>query len=126
MIVLNFSHPLTGPQLEQLYNLLTETIGEVKQVKCQLDHGRSFADQAREMLDSIGWTPGQWQGLRFLVNLPGMATAAACIVAQIHGRCGYFPSVIRLAPVVGATPPRFSVEEVLALAEQRDSARATR
>jgi hypothetical protein len=61
-----------------------------------------------------------------LVNLPSLNTIAALLLAELHGRMGYFPPVLRLRPVSGVTPPRFEAAEIINLQEIRDSARKQR
>ena len=48
------------------------------------------------------------------------------VIAELHGRCGYFPAVLRLKPVPATTPPRFAVAEIINLQIVRDAARQTR
>jgi hypothetical protein len=74
----------------------------------------------------MGVNGEEWQTLPFLVNPPSFAAITAALVAEIHGRCGYFPSLIRLRPVVGATPPRFEFAEIINLQAIRDTARSRR
>jgi hypothetical protein len=54
------------------------------------------------------------------------ATFAVALLAELHGRCGYFPSCLRMRPVAGARPPRYEVAEVLNLQAVRDAARGRR
>ena len=61
-----------------------------------------------------------------LANLPGYAPAAAAVLAELHGRMGHFPAIIRLRPIVGTTPTRYEVAEIADLRELRDAARAER
>ena len=51
---------------------------------------------------------------------------AALVMAELHGRCGYFPAVLRLKPVSDTTPLQFTVAEVVNLQVVRDAARHTR
>jgi len=48
------------------------------------------------------------------------------VLAELHGRCGYFPSILRLKPVAGSTPPRFEVAETVNLQAVRDTSREAR
>jgi len=48
------------------------------------------------------------------------------LLAEVHGRTGYFPTIIRLRPVAGVTPPQFEVAELLNLQAVRDAARVRR
>jgi hypothetical protein len=47
-------------------------------------------------------------------------------LAELHGRMGYFPPILRLRPVEGAIPPRFEVAEIINLQALRDAARKER
>ncbi len=125
-LVLNFSHPLTEEHLSALGELVGSKIEEVREFKTLFDHHKPFAPQARELVDSIGLTPEEWQTRPLLVNLPSLNVIAALVLAELHGRCGYFPAVIRLRPVEGSVPPRFEVAEVLNLQAVRDAARHAR
>lgn len=126
MKILNFSHPLSSEQLAQVSELLPGQTFSVIQVKCQLDHCRSFIDQVKLLIDCVGWTPTQWQQVPFMVNIPGHAAASACVLAEIHGRAGYFPTILRLAPIPGVVPPQFAVAEIVSLQHVREEARTRR
>lgn len=126
MLILNFSHPLTEQQVEAVRGLVSEPITGVKNVACQFDHARPFAEQARGLLEGVGLSAEQWQTTPLLVNLPSLAVIAAAVLAEVHGRCGYWPPVLRLRPVAGSVPPRFEVAEVIDLSKVRDEARKMR
>lgn len=98
----------------------------VVEVRAQFDESRPFAEQARALVDSAGLTTAQWQSEPLLVNLPSYNYAAALVLAELHGRTGYFPAVLRLRPVAGSTPPQFEAAEVLNLQAARDEARRSR
>ena len=126
MLILNFSHPLTEQQLESVRALVSGPIAGVKAVACQFDHERPFAEQTRALLDGVGLSAEQWQSTPLLLNLPSLAPIAAAVLAEVHGRCGYFPPVLRLRPVAGSVPPRFEVAEVIDLNKVREEARQKR
>lgn len=126
MLVINFSHPLSSAALEVLNGLLEgQTVGEVKQLPCQVDHECSFADQAAKLVDAVGWSPNQWQQNKFILIPPGFSAIALAVAAEIHGRTGYFPAILRLKPIPG-TPPVFMPGEIVDLASVRDAARQRR
>ncbi|MFA7086188.1 MAG: CRISPR-associated protein Csx15 [Aliarcobacter sp.] len=125
-LIVNFGHPITDQQLQQIARLTGREVAEVRDAPCQFDHARPFAEQARAMIESVGLTPEEWQTLPILVNLPALSIIAALVLAELHGRMGYFPTVLRLRPVEGAVPPRFEVVEILNLQQVRDQARRTR
>ena len=125
-LIVNFGHPITDEQLEQIALLTGQCIADVRDIPCQFDHARPFDEQARAIVESVGLTSEEWQTLPILVNLPALSIVAALVLAELHGRMGYFPTVLRLRPVDGAVPPRFEVVEILNLQQVRDKARRTR
>ncbi len=127
MQIVNFGHPLSADHLAQLAELLAgQTIQQCHEVRTQVDQAAPFAAQARALVETVHWSPRQWQQNRFVIALPGLAPIAAAILAEVHGRCGYFPSILRLAPVGEAKPPVFRVAEIVDLAGIRDTARMER
>src|SRR5438034_5973581 len=50
--------------------------------------GRPFAEQTRELIDSVGLSAEEWQTTPLLLNLPSLAPIAAAVLAEAHGRCG--------------------------------------
>jgi len=52
-------------------------------------------------VDGVGLTSQQWQTELLLVNLPSLNHIATCLLAELHKRKGYFPSILRLRPIVG-------------------------
>jgi hypothetical protein len=126
MLLLNFTHPLSADHLDQLSVLLGESAPGALNVPTQFDNQRPFAMQVADLVDSVGLTTEQWQTERILINPPAYAPVAAAFIAELHGRMGYFPTLIRLRPVPGMTPPIYEVAELLNLQEIRDRARETR
>jgi hypothetical protein len=126
MWILNFTHPLTVPQLEAVRALVSEPIASVKTVGCQFDPARPFVEQTRDLLDAVGLNAEEWQTTALLVHLPSLSPIAAVVLAEIHGRCGYFPPVLRLRPVAESVPPRFEVAEVIDLQRVREEGRKRR
>jgi transposase len=126
MLLLNFSHPLTEAQRAEIETLTGQPIERTYAVMPELDHEQPFAEQACELADAVGLAPDEWQTEPLLVNLPGLAPAAACLLAEIHGRAGHFPAIIRIRPVAGSTPTVYEVAEILNLQDVRNLARRTR
>ncbi len=126
MILLNFSHPLTPDQLRDIEALAGQTIARVVEVHSQIDPQQPLAPQVVAMADAAGLTPQEWQTLSLVVNLPSLNYSAAVLLAELHGRCGYFPLCVRLRPVKDALPPRFEVAELLNLQAVREKARHRR
>jgi hypothetical protein len=126
MLILNFSHPLTQAQLDAVQELTGQSVERVIEVNTDFDHFQPFVKQAQQLVGSVGLTPKQWQSARLLINLPSLNFIAALLLAELHGRMGYFPSVLRLRPIAGSTPPQFEAVEILNLQEVRETARNSR
>ncbi|NPV30715.1 MAG: hypothetical protein HPY58_13940 [Firmicutes bacterium] len=126
MILLNFSHPLTAEQLQQLEELAGKKVDRVIEIDAQIDPQQPIVPQVIAMADRAGLTPQEWQTLPLLVNLPSLNFSAVTLLAELHGRCGYFLPAVRLRPVPGSVPPRFEVAEILNLQTIRECARGRR
>lgn len=126
MILINFAHPMTEEQLRQIEGVVGQPVERVIAVDAQIDPGQPLADQVVAMVDRVGLSPEEWQTLPLLINLPSLNYSAGVLLAELHGRMGYFPSIVRLRPAAGAVPPRFEVAEVINLQAVRDAARARR
>jgi len=126
MLVINFTHSFTPSQLAAIEQLSGLKVGDVREVKTQLDHDLPFVEQAHALVDGVGLTAAEWQTLPLLVNLPSHHVIAASVLAELHGRMGYFPAVIRMRPVADTTPPQFEVAEIINLQAVRDRARQSR
>jgi len=90
------------------------------------DHIQSFADQAVALADSLALTAQEWQTTPLLVVPPALNFIAVTLLAELHGRMGYCPTVVRLRPIPGSTPTRYEVAEVINLQQVRDDARGRR
>lgn len=126
MLLLNFSHPLTEPQRAQLEALLGMPIVETRELMTHLDHARSFAEQAVILADAAALSVAAWQSTPLLVVLPALAPGAAALLAELHGRMGHFPTVVRIRPVASSTPPAYETAEIINLQAIRDKARMRR
>ncbi|MCS7040541.1 MAG: CRISPR-associated protein Csx15 [Anaerolineae bacterium] len=126
MIVLNFAHPLTQPQLEQIEALTGQPIERIVEINSQMDPQEPLAPQVSALADRCGLSPTEWQTSPILVNPPSLNFSAVVLIAELHGRMGYFPPCVRLRPVKDALPPRFEVAEILNLQGVREAARVAR
>ncbi len=131
MLILNFAHPLTAEHLAQIEALTGQKVARVIVVNSQIDTQQSLAPQIVAMADATGLSPEEWQTAPILVNPPALNFSAVALIAELHGRMGYFPPVLRMRPVVGpdgqrVVPPRFEVAEIINLQAVRDEARTRR
>ncbi|HBK69900.1 MAG TPA: hypothetical protein DDZ91_14770 [Firmicutes bacterium] len=126
MKIVNFSHPLTTEQLQQIAAITNQDVEEVIEVSSQIDPNNSLSPQIEEMLESTGFSISDWQTLALIINLPALNFSSAVMLAHLHGRMGYFPSVLRLRPVSDVVPSRFEVAEIINLQGIREAARKLR
>jgi hypothetical protein len=126
MILLNFSHPITAEQQAQIENLVNQKVEKVIYLPVQFDHNQPYLQQLAQVMEGISLTPQELQSASILVNLPSFNAIAAMVLAELHGRMGYFPPTVRMKPVEGTIPPRFEVAEILNLQSVRDTARNRR
>ena len=126
MLILNFSHPLTGEQVSAIEQQLGQNVERILALPAQFDQQQPFAPQMEHLLGAVELSPQEWQSAPVLVVLPALSGIAAVALAELHGRMGYFPPIVRLRPLEGALPPRYDVAEVLNLQSVRDAARLKR
>ncbi|MDW8224101.1 MAG: CRISPR-associated protein Csx15 [Gemmataceae bacterium] len=126
MLLLNFGHALTDAHLARIGELAQRDIARVLAVPTHFDHTRPFDEQVRELLTTVPLTPEQWQTTPLIINPPSLAPITAVLLAEIHGRSGFFPTILRLRPITGSVPPQFEVAELLNLQAIRDAARTLR
>lgn len=125
MLILNFSHPITNDQIVQIESLAGTTISDIRTIPVQIDQIQPLEQQIRAIVDTTGLTPEEWQTLPLLINPPGYAPAAFVLLAELHGRIGHFPTLIRLRPKAGPITS-FEVAELLNLQTVRENARKQR
>lgn len=126
MFLINFSHPITDSQLESLARIVGRPVDRVIEIKTHLDHQQSFHNQVSLLVDQVGLSATEWQTIPLMLMVPSLATVAVLVLAELHGRMGYFPPVVRLRPVPDAMPPVFEPAEVMNLQEIRSRARMMR
>ena len=76
--------------------------------------------QLAALAAGIPLSAAELQTTPILVNPPSLNFITALLLAELHGRMGYFPPVLRLRPIPGSLPPRYEVAEVLNLQGVRD------
>lgn len=126
MLLLNFAHPLTEEQRVQIETLTGQAIERVITVPVHFDNAQPFVPQLEALMAQVPLAPEEWQTAAILVNPPSLNFITALLLAELHGRMGYFPPIVRLRPVPGAVPPRYEVAEILNLQAVREAARRRR
>ena len=126
MILLNFSHPLTPDQLAQAETLTGQTVERTIDAPAQFDPAQPFGAQVVALVESCDLTPAEWQTGSIVIAPPALNFIAVALLAELHGRMGYFAPCLRMRPVAGALPSRYEIAEMMSLQEQRDAARTRR
>ena len=126
MILLNFSHPLSPDQINRIETLSNQTVERVVVFPIQFNHELPFLNQLLEILKQAPFSPEEWQTAPILINLPSFNFISALLLAELHGRMGYFPPILRMRPIENTLPPRYEVAEIINLQAVRDASRKTR
>jgi hypothetical protein len=126
MILINFSHPLTEAQIAQVEKLTGQTVGQVIDQPVQFDNNRQFIAQLGELLKDLPISSKKLQTEAVIINPPALNSITALLLAELHGRMGYFPAILRLRPVEGSLPTRYEAAEILNLQAVRDESRVRR
>lgn len=126
LTVVNFSHPLTEPQRDQIAVLAGQPVTRVIDVPTHLDEGQPFTPQIAALVETAGLSAEEWQTLPLLVSLPSSAPIVAGLLAYLHGGRGHFLAVPRLRPVRGSVPSTFEIAEIVDLYGGREHARGQR
>ena len=126
MLLVNFSHPLTAAQAAQIEALGGLPLAGIIDAPTQFDEQQPFIPQLAALLDAVDLSPTEWQNEPIVVVLPSLNFIAALLLAELHGRMGYFPTVVRTRPVAASTPRRYEVAELLDLQAVRERARRSR
>ncbi len=126
LVVVNFAHPLTEAQRAQIETFAKQPVARVLDTPMHVDVEQEIAPQAAALVDQVGLSAKEWQTLPLLINPPGLAPLTAALLAELHGRLGHFPALLRIRPMTGTMPPRYEVAELLDLRAVRDQAREHR
>ena len=125
MLILNFTHSLTPEQRSQIESLAHAPITQVRTIPVQIDQAEPIEPQITSIMNSISLSSEEWQTLPLLINPPGYAPAAFVLLAELHGRIGHFPTLIRMRPKPGPVTS-YEVAELLNLQTVREAARKRR
>src|SRR5947209_2415689 len=122
ILLLNFTHPLSEQQREQIEELAGTPIDEVLNVVMQIDETEPLSPQITRLVDAAGLSNEDWDRRHILINPPGYAPAAFLLLAEIHGRMGHFPTFVRFRPKHGSVTS-YEAVEILNFQTIRDAAR---
>lgn len=112
--------------IKQLEGKLGDDIQKVIDLDAKIDMESPLAPQISTIVDRVGFNSCEWQSLRFIVNPPSLNVSAVTLLAEIQGRCGYFPPIIRLKPFQDSAIVEFEMAEIINVQKVRNEARLKR
>ena len=98
ILVLNFARPLTAQQQTQIEELSSTTIENIINIPTLINEEERLEPQIANLIEAVDQSIHDWHKRDILVNPPGYAPAAILLLAEIHGRIGHFPTIIRMRP----------------------------
>ena len=125
ILVLNFAHPLTAEQQAQIEALAGTGIEDIVTISTLINEKEALEPQIARLIDAVDQSFNDWYKRDILVNPPGYAPAAFLLLAEIHGRIGHFPTLIRIRPKHGPVTS-YEVVELLNLQSIREEAQKRR
>ena len=127
-IVLNFSgHPVLLGQLKTIEKILQWPSPKVIDVLVgTIAEDRNFVANIVKTIEKLDLTPIQWQTSNIVVLPAGYSAIWSVVLAEIHGRLGYFPDVVHLRPSSSVSTEKFEVAEIINLRQIRHSSRKKR
>jgi transcriptional regulator with XRE-family HTH domain len=103
IIVLNFAHPLTAQQQAQIEELSNTKIENIITISTLINEEEPLEPQIASLIEAVDQSTHDWYKRDILINPPGYAPAAILLLAEIHGRIGHFPTLIRMRPKHGSS-----------------------
>jgi transcriptional regulator with XRE-family HTH domain len=122
ILILNFAHPLTAQQQTQIEQLSGTSIENIITIPTLINEEEPLEPQITQLIDAVDQSINNLHKRHILINPPGYAPAAFLLLAEIHGRIGHFPTLIRMRPKHGSVTT-YEVIELLNLQTIRDTAR---
>jgi len=88
------------------------------------DH--NFVPSIEKSVEKIPLSPEEWQSIPVVVIPSGYSQIWSVVMAELHGRLGYFPDVVRLRFSSSISNEKFEVAEIMNLREVRHNSRDKR
>ena len=125
---LNFSgHPVLPGQQKAIQQRMGWPNIEVIDVPMgTVKEDENFLKTAIRKVDDIDLLPDEWQTFSLVAIPSGYSPLWSALLAEIHGRLGHFPDVVRLRPAPQGEKEKFEVAEILDLRDVRHQARTKR
>ena len=126
-LLLNFSgHPVLPAQLKTVEKLLQWPSSKVIDVPVgTIAEDRKFVANIVKAIERIDLSPEEWQRASIVALPAGYSAIWSVLLAELHGRLGYFPDIIHLRPSTDGAE-KFEVAEIMNLRQVRHAAREKR
>ena len=126
MHILNFSHPLTDAQRADIEQAIGQSVDGITEVPVQFQVDQPFVEQAAALIEGLGIASQRWQSETWLIVPPSLTAISAIVLAELHGRTGHFPAIIRLKPRMTPVGTSYDFAEIINLEAVRQASRARR
>jgi hypothetical protein len=126
MNILNCAHPLSAAQCAEIARMAGREINEVIDLRVQFDTNVPFVEQVVALLDSSGVSTERLQSESWLLVPPSLNFITAILLAELHGRMGHFPAIVRLRPDTSGPVTTYAIAEIVDLDRVRQVARTRR
>jgi hypothetical protein len=122
MLIINFTRPLTEQHLLGIAHACGSNRDALVErlIRTSFIEDSQYPVQATKLIDRVNLSRKEWQHENILIVLPGHPSAAALLLAELHGRMGYFPPIVRIRE--GNLPGTWVFAEILDLRAQRNGA----
>lgn len=124
MTLLNLAEPLTKEDISAIAALSGKTVRKLLQIKPVFSDRLPLVPQVRTFISGLDMSEKEWKSTSLVVCLPADSVVAAIMVAEIAGRRGRTPSVVRF--IRDGNTGRPEPSEVISLHEVRKEVRQER
>ncbi len=125
MLIINFSHPITPQQLEQISDRLNVRKDKITvfEVPSQVDLDQPILPQVRQMMrrvESRFYGEEVWTREDVLIVPPALNRSAIALAGELALRYSQLGSFLFFKPVPGSTPPRYEFAELLSWEQEQE------
>jgi len=127
-LIINFSgHPVLPGQQQDIGQMMHWSSSEVINVSIgNVPEDHNFVPSIEKSVEKIPLSPEEWQSIPVVVIPSGYSQIWSVVMAELHGRLGYFPDVVRLRFSSSISNEKFEVAEIMNLREVRHNSRDKR
>ena len=122
MLLIDFGHPISDAIKMQVENLVKRPITYHNIEKKRFVDDRPFKEQLEELFDAAPLKSIPWEQADLIINLPTFSPIVATVLAEINGRSGKWPAILRMRPVADALVQTFELAEIINLGSIRSAA----